>query len=204
MGIVITCLCRKSKSGQKWWLSWLSRVKSWFASHVERLECIKRWDGLHLAIFGSAHVAQPSWAKLQQHYLHLRNIQPHSDSPHRFMIVRSFLHTEWISFCTCISHWISNTSSASSRVVSSLSDYAVWTCKDIIQECTMHQCPPQLSHLFYWTNGNILEVSVHDPHNAKAPCWVVFESPVRSGDLVPRGSNRDRDRLAFVPKPKIT
>ena len=33
---------------------------------------------------------------------------------------------------------------------------------------------------------------------------IVFESPVRSGYLVPRGSNRDRDRLAFVPKPKIT
>ena len=33
---------------------------------------------------------------------------------------------------------------------------------------------------------------------------VVFESPVRSSYLVPRGSNRDRDRLAFVPKPKIT
>ena len=33
---------------------------------------------------------------------------------------------------------------------------------------------------------------------------LVFESPVRSGYLVPRGSNRDRDRLAFVPKPKIT
>ena len=42
MGIVIACLCRKSESGQKRWLSWLSRVKSWFASHVERLECPKR------------------------------------------------------------------------------------------------------------------------------------------------------------------
>jgi hypothetical protein len=35
-------------------------------------------------------------------------------------------------------------------------------------------------------------------------CRVVFESPVRSGYWVPRGSNRDRDRLAFVPRPKIT
>ena len=68
MGIVIACLCRKSESGQKRWLSWLSRVKSWFASHVERLECPKRWDGLRLAIFGSARVAQPSQAELQQHY----------------------------------------------------------------------------------------------------------------------------------------
>ncbi|KIJ99239.1 hypothetical protein K443DRAFT_102606 [Laccaria amethystina LaAM-08-1] len=33
---------------------------------------------------------------------------------------------------------------------------------------------------------------------------IVFESPVRSGYWVPRGSNRDRDRLAFIPRPKIT
>ncbi|EDQ99447.1 uncharacterized protein LACBIDRAFT_316532 [Laccaria bicolor S238N-H82] len=33
---------------------------------------------------------------------------------------------------------------------------------------------------------------------------VVFESPVRLGYWVPRGSNRDRDRLGFVPRPKIT
>jgi hypothetical protein len=33
---------------------------------------------------------------------------------------------------------------------------------------------------------------------------LVFESPVRSGYWVPRGSNQDQDRLAFVPKPKIT
>ncbi|KAF8810160.1 hypothetical protein BYT27DRAFT_7282289 [Phlegmacium glaucopus] len=33
---------------------------------------------------------------------------------------------------------------------------------------------------------------------------IVLESPVRSGYLVPRGSNQDRDRLGFVPKPKIT
>ena len=33
---------------------------------------------------------------------------------------------------------------------------------------------------------------------------VVFESPVRSSYLVPRGSNRDQDRLAFIPRPKIT
>ncbi|EDR02011.1 uncharacterized protein LACBIDRAFT_310190 [Laccaria bicolor S238N-H82] len=33
---------------------------------------------------------------------------------------------------------------------------------------------------------------------------LVFESPVRLGYWVPRGSNRDRDRLAFVLKPKIT
>ncbi|KAF8804744.1 hypothetical protein BYT27DRAFT_7106830 [Phlegmacium glaucopus] len=33
---------------------------------------------------------------------------------------------------------------------------------------------------------------------------VIFDSPVRSGYWVPRGSNRDRDQLAFVPEPKIT
>ncbi|KAF8963799.1 hypothetical protein BDZ97DRAFT_1919561 [Flammula alnicola] len=33
---------------------------------------------------------------------------------------------------------------------------------------------------------------------------IVFEGPVRSGFWVPGGSNRDRDRLAFVPRPKIT
>jgi len=33
---------------------------------------------------------------------------------------------------------------------------------------------------------------------------LVLESPVRSGYLVPQGSNRDRDRLGFVPRPKIT
>jgi len=33
---------------------------------------------------------------------------------------------------------------------------------------------------------------------------VVFESPVRSGYWVPRGSNRDQDWLGFVPEPKIT
>ena len=100
--------------------------------------------------------------------LHLRKVQPHSDSSRQFMMARSFLHAARIGFRSCIGHWISNTSSDSSRFVSSLSDYAVRTCKDIIQECTTHQCPPQLSHPFYWTNGNILEVPVHDPHNAKS------------------------------------
>ena len=33
---------------------------------------------------------------------------------------------------------------------------------------------------------------------------IVFESPVRSGYWVPRGSNQDRDWLGFVPEPKIT
>ena len=33
---------------------------------------------------------------------------------------------------------------------------------------------------------------------------LVLESLVRSGYLVPQGSNRDRDRLGFVPRPKIT
>ena len=33
---------------------------------------------------------------------------------------------------------------------------------------------------------------------------LVFESPVRSSYLAPRGSNQDQDQLAFVPKPKIT
>ena len=33
---------------------------------------------------------------------------------------------------------------------------------------------------------------------------VVLESPVRSGYWPPSGSNRDRDRLVFSPKPKIT
>ncbi|KIJ95947.1 hypothetical protein K443DRAFT_108009 [Laccaria amethystina LaAM-08-1] len=33
---------------------------------------------------------------------------------------------------------------------------------------------------------------------------IVFESPVRSGYWVPRGSNRDQDRLGFIPKLKIT
>ena len=33
---------------------------------------------------------------------------------------------------------------------------------------------------------------------------LVLESPVRSGYLGPLGSNQDRDRLGFVPKPKIT
>ena len=28
MGIVIACLCRKSESGQKRWLSWLNRVEA--------------------------------------------------------------------------------------------------------------------------------------------------------------------------------
>jgi hypothetical protein len=32
----------------------------------------------------------------------------------------------------------------------------------------------------------------------------VLESPVRSGYWAPGGSNRDRDRLAFALKPKIT
>jgi hypothetical protein len=39
---------------------------------------------------------------------------------------------------------------------------------------------------------------------AKYGIKLVFESLVRSGYWVPRGSNRDRDRLSFVPKPKIT
>ena len=33
---------------------------------------------------------------------------------------------------------------------------------------------------------------------------IVLESPVWSGYLVPQGSNRDRDRLGLVPRPKIT
>ena len=33
---------------------------------------------------------------------------------------------------------------------------------------------------------------------------LVLESPVRSGYWPPSGSNRDRDRLVFSPKPKIT
>ena len=45
---------------------------------------------------------------------------------------------------------------------------------------------------------------VKKPEVMGRPRKLVFESPVRSGYLVPRGSNRDRDRLAFVPKPKIT
>jgi len=35
-------------------------------------------------------------------------------------------------------------------------------------------------------------------------CSVVFKSPVRLGYWVSRGSNQDRDWLAFVPKPEIT
>ena len=36
--------------------------------------------------------------------LHLRKVQPHSDSPRRFMIARSFLYTARIGFRTCIGH----------------------------------------------------------------------------------------------------
>ena len=33
---------------------------------------------------------------------------------------------------------------------------------------------------------------------------IVLESPVWSGYWAPSGSNRDRDRLVFAPKPKLT
>jgi len=41
-------------------------------------------------------------------------------------------------------------------------------------------------------------------HHNKKQARLVFESPVRSGYWVPRGSNRDQDWLGFVPEPKIT
>ena len=51
---------------------------SWLISGVQPLEASEWWEQLHLGIFGSAHVAQPSQAKLWQHYFALygRTLSP--------------------------------------------------------------------------------------------------------------------------------
>jgi len=55
---------------------------------------------------------------------------------------------------------------------------------------------PQNLPSFQYTNSSLFTY----PSYMK----LVLESPVRSSYLVPQGSNRDRDQLGFVPKPKIT
>ena len=71
-----------------------------------------------------------------------------------------------------------------------------------------HHCRSHFTCHWEW-HQEILVIKVCTFHPwpswAELQAWcLVFESPVRSGYLVPRGSNRDWDRLAFVPKPKIT
>ena len=44
---------------------------SWLISRVQLLGASKQWEPLRLTIFGSARVAQPSRAKLRQHYTNL-------------------------------------------------------------------------------------------------------------------------------------
>ena len=43
-------------------------VRSWLMNCIKLLRLHKRRQLLCLAIFGSAHMAQPSWAELWQHY----------------------------------------------------------------------------------------------------------------------------------------
>jgi hypothetical protein len=61
-----------------------------------------------------------------------------------------------------------------------------------------------LKGLFLNGDGTYLNLPNQKMRNISGMLELVFESPVRSGYWVPRGSNRDRDRLAFVPRPKIT
>ena len=68
---------------------------------------------------------------------------------------------------------------------------------DLSALCTTNLNP--FSSLAHWNQCHHLPLENCNISRPSPPFQLVFESPVRSGYWVPRGSNRDRDRLGFVP-----
>jgi len=67
--LVCICLLLKSKLREKAAAELHQAKRCWLVSHVKPLKWHERWEQLRLAVCGSAHMAQPSQAKLQQHYI---------------------------------------------------------------------------------------------------------------------------------------
>ena len=63
-------------------------------------------------------------------------------------------------------------------------------------------CMPDFRFRSWYILTILVSTESHEPTLFRNQ--LVFESLVRSSYLVPRGSNRDRDRLAFIPKLQIT